>query len=63
MVELFIVACLMGEPANCEKFFVPFQQPMQLVRCLTQAQLRAVEWSRDHPAWTVKGWVCAVPEA
>jgi len=62
MVELFIVACLLAEPAKCERFFVPFQRPMLLVGCLNRAQLHAVEWSREHPAWRVKGWVCAVPE-
>lgn len=63
MVELFIVACLLGEPATCERFFVPFERPMPLARCLGRAQLRAVQWSRSHPEWTVKGWICAVPEA
>lgn len=63
MVELVLLACVLTQPAKCEEVHPPFQEPMRLERCLREGQLVAMRWSRAHPEWRVKGWVCGSPRA
>jgi hypothetical protein len=61
MYELVVIACLIGHPADCEEFYVPFQRPMGFVQCIYQAQLRLASWAAERPDWTIRRWTCALP--
>jgi hypothetical protein len=63
MVELFLVACLLARPQQCEQIYVPFQRPMTMAACLRQGQVSAFAWRREHPGWLVTRWTCTPPEA
>lgn len=63
MVELLILACLATHPERCEGFRVPFYAPVSAFECMLQGQIYLQDWTEDHPAWRVKGWRCAAPEA
>lgn len=63
MVELVLLVCVIAEPEKCEEILPPFQQPMTVNECLHQGPLVAARWSRTHPDWQVKGWVCGGPRA
>jgi hypothetical protein len=58
MVELIIVACLLGEPERCEEFHVPFIIEMNVVQCLWQSTIHAAEWAADHPGWVIRKVRC-----
>lgn len=62
MVELVVLACLASNPAHCERFNVPFQQPMHLMQCLWQSQIHAAEWEHKHPGWQIKKVTCGLPQ-
>jgi len=63
MYELVVIACLMAQPARCEEFHLPLQQPMGAAQCMHQAQLHLVRWVQAWPAWTVRRWRCGLPRA
>lgn len=63
MYELIVLACLIAEPARCEEFPVPFQEPMGIMACMRQGQLHLAEWVADHPRWAVRRWSCGLPRA
>jgi hypothetical protein len=63
MFELIVIACLVAEPAECERFSLPFQQPMGIMRCMREGQLQIVTWAVEHPAWHVRRWICELPKA
>jgi hypothetical protein len=62
MIELFLVACLLREPARCESHHVP-TEPMSLVGCMVASQQYLVRWQADHPTWQVRRWTCGLPRA
>lgn len=63
MYELIVVACLIAQPARCEAFQLPFEQPMGMMQCMVQGQLHLVEWLADRPEWRVERWTCGLPKA
>jgi hypothetical protein len=63
MYELIVVACLVAQPAKCEEFPLPFQQPMAFMECLREGQLYVIEWLQGHSDWVVRRWTCAMPRA
>jgi acyl-ACP thioesterase len=63
MVELVLLACLIREPAHCEEFRIPFAAAMETPQCVWQSQLRAAQWSGDHPLWIVRKFRCELPRA
>ena len=63
MYELVVIACLMAQPARCEEFHLPFQQPMGAVQCMYEAQLHLVKWVQERPEWMVRRWRCGLPRA
>jgi hypothetical protein len=63
MVELVLLACLIQQPKHCEEFRIPFAAEMQTPQCVWQSQLRAAEWSGEHPLWIVRKFRCEMPKA
>ena len=63
LVELVILACLVKDPAHCERFQIPFQEEMNMAQCSWHSQFQAVEWVSEHPDWTLKRFTCEVPKA
>jgi hypothetical protein len=63
MFELIVIACLVAEPDKCERFSLPFQEPMGIMRCMREGQLQIVTWADEHPSWHVRRWVCELPKA
>lgn len=63
MVTLIVLACLAANPSHCESFDIPFQSEMSMGQCVWQAQMRAVEWSNDHPDWVIRRFNCGLPPA
>lgn len=63
MFELIVIACLVTEPEKCERFHLPFQQPMGIMECMREGQLHIVSWVDEHPDWRVQRWTCALPKA
>jgi hypothetical protein len=63
MYELVVVACLLGQPAHCEEFYLAFQQPMGIMQCMYEAQFRLVRWLEERPEWAVRRWRCSLPGA
>lgn len=63
MFELIVIACLMSEPATCDRFPVPFQEPMGMMECLRESQIQIASWAAEHPNWRVRRWICEMPEA
>ena len=63
MIELFLVACLLREPARCESHHVPTEPTMGLVECIMAGQQYLVRWQADHPTWHVRRWTCGLPRA
>lgn len=63
MYELIVLACLMAQPARCEEFPIPFQEPMGIMGCMRQGQLHLAEWVSEHPNWVVRRWSCGLPRA
>lgn len=61
MYELLIIACLAGQPAKCEEFYVPFEGPTGMRMCMHHAQFRLAEWKNTMPDWNVKKWICGLP--
>ncbi|NJO36352.1 MAG: hypothetical protein HC871_00510 [Rhizobiales bacterium] len=56
-----IIACLLGQPARCEAFHLPFATPQGIRTCMYQAQFRVLEWQVAMPDWAVKKWICGLP--
>jgi hypothetical protein len=63
MYELIVVACLIAQPARCETFALPFQQPMGITECMRESQFHLVEWLAGHVDWVIRRWTCALPKA
>jgi hypothetical protein len=63
MYELMIIACLLGQPATCEAFHLPFEAPAGIRTCMYLAQFRLLEWKVAMPEWAVKRWTCGLPAA
>jgi hypothetical protein len=63
MIELVLIACLIGEPERCERIIVPLEPEVGLAQCLHTSQIRLVEWVQQHPEWQVRRWTCQLPEA
>lgn len=63
MVELVLVACLLKSPERCETFRVPFEEEMPLPQCVWQSQLKAAQWSAEHPEWVIRKFTCEMPRA
>ena len=63
MLELLIVACLVGQPEQCEEFPLPFSQPMSMVQCLLKGSLYAQRWANENPDWQMRRWSCGFPQA
>jgi hypothetical protein len=63
MVELVLLACLIRQPMHCEEFRIPFAGAMMTPQCVWQSQLRAAQWSGDHPLWIVRKVSCEMPKA
>jgi len=62
MYELLIIACLIGQPSQCEDFHVPFAAPTGMRMCMRDAQFRLAEWKIAMPDWDVKKWTCGLPK-
>lgn len=62
MYELLIVACLVGQPTQCETFHIPFDTPSGIRQCMHDAQFRLAEWKVTMPEWKVKKWTCGLPK-
>ena len=63
MYEVIVVACLIAQPAKCEEFPLPFQQPMGMTECMREGQLYLAEWLAGHADWVIRRWSCAMPKA
>ncbi|WGF89500.1 hypothetical protein [Marinivivus vitaminiproducens] len=63
MFELVLTACLIANPAKCERIQLPFAEPSGITQCMFNGQLRAAEWKREHPSYDVRKWRCGLPEA
>ena len=63
MVELVLLACLLKAPERCETFHLPVARETSLPQCVWQSQLRAAQWSADHPDWVVRKFGCEMPPA
>jgi hypothetical protein len=63
MYELIVVACLIAQPARCEEFQVPFQQPMGATECMRESQWHLVAWLAEHSDWVIRKWSCSIPRA
>ena len=63
MYELIVVACLIVQPAKCEEFQLPFQQPMGMTECIRDSQFLLIEWLAQHSGWVIRRWSCGVPRA
>jgi hypothetical protein len=62
MYELLIIACLAGQPAECDEFQIPFERATAVTVCLRQAQLRLAQWTETMPGWDIKKWTCGLPK-
>jgi hypothetical protein len=63
MIELVLVACLLGQPQRCEQHFVPTAPQMSLVECVFSGQFQVVQWHEQHPGWVIRRWTCGAPRA
>lgn len=63
MMDLFVTACLLAQPANCERFYVGFQEPVGIMECMLRGQLQAADWAKKHPTYKVRRWTCEEPRA
>lgn len=63
MYELIVFACLIAQPAKCEEFQVPFQQPMGAMECMRESQFQLVQWLAEHSEWEIRKWTCTIPGA
>jgi hypothetical protein len=62
MFELIVIACLVAEPEKCERFSLPFQESMGMMRCMREGQFQIVTWEDEHPEWHVRRWICEMPK-
>jgi hypothetical protein len=58
MIEMVLVYCMIGDPAQCIEQRPVFEDPLTAMACMMSAQTVAVEYVRDHPNWTLSGWRC-----
>lgn len=63
MIELVLLACLLGQPQRCEQYFVPTAPQMSLVECMFSGQFQVVQWHEEHPGWVIRRWTCGPPRA
>lgn len=63
MVELIIIACLLGEPERCESFHVPFINEMNIMQCVWQSTVHAANWAEAHPGWVIRKMRCGQQRA
>ena len=58
MIELVLVYCMVADPKTCQEQRPTFEEPLTAASCLINAQQRAIEYVREHPAWQLAGWRC-----
>ncbi len=63
MYELVFIACLIAQPAKCEEFRIPFQEPMGAAQCIWRSQMHLAQWTESHPEWVLRKWSCQLPGA
>ncbi len=57
MVQLVLVFCLLGAPADCHEER-PMLEQMTLMGCMVQGQQIAQDFLADHPKWSLSRWRC-----
>lgn len=61
LVDLVILACTIANPKICHHYHVAFPWSESLRKCTTQAEVRLVPWSNEHPGLRIERWHCAWP--
>lgn len=59
MYEVFIVACLIARPAECQTFEVWPERYADLQHCSQAAPRTATQWGLHRTNWRIKKWTCA----
>ncbi len=59
MYEVFIVACLVARPVECQTFELWPQQYADLQHCSRAAPLTVTQWGIRRTNWQIKEWKCA----
>lgn len=57
MIELLFVACLAGDPEQCEQRSLLFTD-ISPSQCMMGAQPELAKWIATHPNETIKSWQC-----
>jgi hypothetical protein len=60
VIELIIVYCLASDSKTCIEKRVPMESFSSPMGCTVSGQLRAQQYLREHPAYTLKSWRCEV---
>ena len=64
VMELILLACLIGPPNTCQEERVRFSmEPLAGRACLVSAPPLLAQWSMTHPAWRVTRWRCGIAGA
>jgi hypothetical protein len=62
LVNLVMTVCLVASPGKCRQEKLSFESRGSLMTCMFLAQSEIVKWSAEHPALTVKKWLCELPD-
>jgi hypothetical protein len=64
VMELILLACLIGPPNTCQEERLRFSmEPLSGRACMVGAPPLLAQWSSTHPAWRVARWRCGVAGA
>ncbi|MEL6264473.1 MAG: hypothetical protein AAFR52_02325 [Pseudomonadota bacterium] len=60
-MELIIVACLLGEPANCREHRLRLTiEGGDAAQCMFASPPRVARWASLHRDWKIDRWYCAL---
>lgn len=58
MAQLVVIACLLAAPDQCTEKVVPGVTAPNVVKCLTTAGDKALEWQKSNSEYRVIAWRC-----
>ena len=61
MLELAFIACIVGQPTQCQEYRIATDRIMTPIQCLKEAQPQLAKWRFEHPIWRVKIFKCVRP--
>jgi hypothetical protein len=60
MVQLVVIYCMIANANVCKETRPTFEQPLNLMSCMTNGQQTAAEYVEEHPLWRMAKFRCEV---